>query len=322
MKDFNIKNFMDTNFKHFNARVTLEASKEYLDQLKNGNHMLVSLAGALSTAEIGLTLSEMIRQGKVHAISCTGANLEEDIFNLMGKESYENIDNWRNLTSDDDKRLVLKKLNRVTDVCIPEQVMLELRNIINDHWIDADKRNVKLSPSEYLYKMIRNGDLDAYSHKYKNSWVVAACEKNLPIFTPGWEDSTLGNMLVASHASGKIKNLNIVKSGLDQMKDLIEWYTKTTEHKKVGFFQIGGGISGDFAICVVPLIRQDLFKAVPLWSYFCQISDSTTSYGSYSGATPSEKITWEKIDTDTPSFIIESDASIVAPLMFAYILSN
>jgi deoxyhypusine synthase len=322
MKEFDIKNFMNANFQHFNARVTLEASKEYINQLKNNNFMLVSLAGAMSTAEIGITLSEMIRQGKVHAISCTGANLEEDIYNLMGKESYKNIDNWRNLTSDDDKELGLKKLNRVTDVCIPEQVMLELRNIINVYWMESDNKNISLSPYEYLYKIIRNGDLNAYSHKYKNSWIVAAAEKNLPIFTPGWEDSTLGNMLVASHVAGNIKNLNIVKSGLDQMKDLIEWYSKTTMNNRVGFFQIGGGISGDFAICVVPLIRQDLLKPVPLWSYFCQISDSTTSYGSYSGAVPSEKITWEKIDVDTPSFIIESDASVIAPLMFGYILSH
>ena len=129
-KEFNIKNFMNSNFRHFNARVTLDASKEYIRQLDKNNCIMVSLAGALSTAEIGITLSEMIRQDKVHAISCTGANLEEDIYNLMGKESYKNIDNWRNLTNSDDERLGLERLNRVTDVCIPEQVMLELKNII------------------------------------------------------------------------------------------------------------------------------------------------------------------------------------------------
>ena len=129
-------------------------------------------------------------------------------------------------------------------------------------------------------------------------------------------------MLVANYISKKHKNLNIIKSGLDQMQDLVSWYINISSIKKIGFFQIGGGISGDFAICVVPLIRQDLFKNVPLWSYFCQISDSTTSYGSYSGAIPHEKITWDKIHTKTPFFIIESDATIVAPLIFSYILSN
>jgi deoxyhypusine synthase len=83
----------------------------------------------------------------------------------------------------------------------------------------------------------------------------------------------------------------------------------------VGFFQIGGGIAGDFPICVVPSIKYDLEEPVEPWAYFCQISDSVTSYGSYSGATPNEKITWDKLTPDTPMHVIESDATIVAPMM-------
>jgi len=109
-----------------------------------------------------------------------------------------------------------------------------------------------------------------------------------------------------------------VKSGIEYMAYLADWYR---QQDQVGFFQIGGGIAGDFPICVVPMLYQDLeLEQTPFWSYFCQISDSTTSYGSYSGAVPNEKITWGKLDIDTPKFIIESDATIVAPLVFAYIL--
>ena len=106
------------------------------------------------------------------------------------------------------------------------------------------------------------------------------------------------------------------------MKALAEWYTATTKaNHSIGFFQVGGGIAGDFPICVVPMLHQDLRRtSVPLWGYFCQISDSTTSYGSYSGALPNEKITWGKLGADTPRFVIESDATIVAPLMFAYVM--
>ena len=105
------------------------------------------------------------------------------------------------------------------------------------------------------------------------------------------------------------------------MIELAKWY-QTESKTGIGFFQIGGGIAGDFPICVVPMIKQDLRVSVPLWSYFCQISDSTTSYGSYSGAIPSEKITWGKLGIDTPKFVIESDATIVAPLIFAYLLNK
>jgi len=104
---------------------------------------------------------------------------------------------------------------------------------------------------------------------------------------------------------------------------MVAWYDQYQElsaGKGVGFFQIGGGIAGDFPICVVPSIKYDLEKPVKPWAYFCQISDSTTSYGSYSGATPNEKITWDKLTRDTPMFVIESDATIVAPLIVTALL--
>ena len=152
--------------------------------------------------------------------------------------------------------------------------------------------------------------------------MVAACEKNIPIYTPGWEDSTLGNIFVANVRRKEVSNFQVVKTGTEIMDALIDWYRTNTKTQSVGFYQIGGGIAGDFPICVVPLIIQDLKEDCKLWGYFCQISDSTTSYGSYSGAVPNEKITWGKLDGDTPRFVIESDATIVAPLMFAYILEK
>jgi deoxyhypusine synthase len=120
---------------------------------------------------------------------------------------------------------------------------------------------------------------------------------------------------------GHVRNVHTVRTGIEYMTALAQWYTEVTRAASVGFFQIGGGIAGDFPICVVPMLHQDLGRTdVPLWGYFCQISDSTTSYGSYSGAVPNEKITWGKLGVQTPKFIIESDASIVAPLVFAVVL--
>jgi deoxyhypusine synthase len=122
--------------------------------------------------------------------------------------------------------------------------------------------------------------------------------------------------------TGDLSRFDIVRSGIETMASLVGWYKAVTVDSSLGFFQIGGGIAGDFPICVVPLIRQDLQEECRLWGYFAQISDSTTSYGSYSGAVPNEKITWGKLDVSTPSFVIESDASIVAPLIFHYVLGN
>ena len=154
----------------------------------------------------------------------------------------------------------------------------------------------------------------------KDSWVLAAAEKNLPIVVPGWEDSTMGNIFTSYVTKGEIK-ASSMKSGIEYMVWLADWYINNSAGKGVGFFQIGGGIAGDFPVCVVSILFQDMnLDKTPFWSYFCQISDSTTSYGSYSGAVPNEKITWGKLDIHTPKFIVESDATIVAPLMFAWIL--
>lgn len=319
-----IRTFMKRNYKHFNAAVCVDAAEGWITHLEKSGKMLVSLAGAMSTAELGISLAEMIRQDKVHAISCSGANLEEDIFNLVAHHHYIRVPGYRTLSKQDEKDLLEKGMNRVTDTCIPEDTAIRrIEKEVLFLWQQADQEKKSYFPYEFMYQLL---DLPQIKKTFeinpKDSWVMAAKEKNLPIVTPGWEDSTLGNIFVSHVISHDISSYHVVKSGLEQMSFLAKWYQKECEKFNLGFFQIGGGIAGDFSICVVPLLRQDLHQDVPLWSYFCQISDSVTSFGSYSGAVPNEKITWGKLGVDTPSFIIESDATIVAPLIFNYVLGN
>lgn len=319
-----IRSFMKKNFKHFNAAACVDASEGWLKHIDQSGKMLVSLAGAMSTAELGISLAEMIRQDKVHAISCSGANLEEDIFNLVAHTHYIRVPNYRDLSREDEKALLEKGMNRVTDTCIPEDTAIRrIEQEVLTLWQKADKEKKNYFPYEFMYQLL---DLPSIKKTFeidpKDSWVMAAKEKNLPIFSPGWEDSTLGNIFVSHVITKDISGFHVVKSGLEQMSFLADWYQKTCKDHPIGFFQVGGGIAGDFPICVVPMLRQDLHIKVPLWSYFCQISDSTTSFGSYSGAVPNEKITWGKLDVETPSYMIESDATIVAPLIFNYILDK
>ena len=319
-----VTEFIKYHFRHFNAAVIVDAAEAYRRHLEQGGKMLLAMAGAMSTAELGLSLAEMIRQEKVHAICTTGANLEEDIFNLVAHNHYRRVPNYRNLTEDEELALRERGLNRVTDTCIPEEeAMRRIERQVLKYWQQAEHEGKRYFPYEYMYQLIRNCNIrEFFEIDPKDSWGYAACQKNLPIFTPGWEDSTLGNIFVANVVRGDVGNIQVVKSGLEQMAALIDWYRKTSKDESIGFFQIGGGIAGDFPICVVPLIMQDLREKCRLWGYFCQISDSTTSYGSYSGAVPNEKITWGKLDRKTPRFVIESDASIVAPLVFAYVLGD
>jgi len=314
--------FISRHFRHFNAAVVVDAARAYEELIGSGGTMFMTLAGAMSTAELGLSLAEMIRRGKVHAICCTGANLEEDVFNLVAHDHYERLPHYRDLTPDDEEALLARQLNRVTDTCIPEEeAMRAIEHVLLDLWRRAESRGERYFPHEFFFQAIREGKLeDAYQIDPAESWMVAACEAELPIFVPGWEDSTLGNIFAARVIDGRVKSATTMRSGIEYMVALADWYSNVSGDRGPGFFQIGGGIAGDFPICVVPMLNQDLRRDVPVWSYFCQISDSTTSYGSYSGAIPNEKITWGKLSKDTPRFVVESDATIVAPLIFAYLL--
>ena len=318
-----ISQFIDRHYRHFNAATVKDAAEAWTRHLDQGGVMLVTIAGAMSTAELGVSLAEMIRQGKVHGICCTGANLEEDVFNLVAHDHYERLPNYRDLTPADEQALLARHMNRVTDTCIPEmEAMRRIEHAVLEEWVACDGRGERLFPHEFMYRILKSGTLKpSYQIDPKDSWLMAAMEKNLPMFVPGWEDATLGNMYAGHCISGDVKNVHTVRTGIEYMMQLAEWYTVTSEKQSIGFFQIGGGIAGDFPICVVPMLHQDLQREhVPLWGYFCQISDSTTSYGSYSGAVPNEKITWGKLGQHTPKFIIESDATIVAPLVFAKVL--
>ena len=319
-----VKDFITYNYRHFNAAVVIDAAQAWVDHLKQGNKMFFTMAGAMSTGEMGLTVAELIRQDKIHGICTTGANLEEDIFNLVAHDYYERVPHYRQLSPEDELSLRDRGMNRVTDTCIPEEeAMRRIEREVLKYWQKADKEGKRYFPYEYMYQLIKGGTIEKYYQiDPKNSWLIAACEKNIPIYTPGWEDSTLGNIFVANVRRKDVSNFQVIKSGVEQMDALIDWYRQNTAKQSIGFFQIGGGIAGDFPICVVPLIIQDLKENCKLWSYFCQISDSTTSYGSYSGAVPNEKITWGKLDINTPRFVIESDATIVAPLIAAYVLAS
>ena len=322
-----VRDFMDHHYRHFNARETVAAARAYEAHLQTGGKMFMTLAGAMSTAQLGVILSRMIREDKVHAISCTGANLEEDVFNLLANKRYEIIRDWRALSEANEKALYDRGMNRVTDTCIPVDVMRHLERHLIERWKAACDAGERKTPAEFIFEVLGSGELsEHYQIDPADSWMVAAYERGVPVWSPGWEDSTTGNIFAAKVLEGVVPHHQCVTSGTEQFEQLIHWYLENNDTEKgrpsVGFFQVGGGIAGDFAICAVPSIVQDLRRDVPFWGYFAQITDAATSYGGYSGAPPNEKISWGKLEVDTPKFFINSDASIVAPLVFGYVLGD
>ena len=308
-----IRDFIKRHYHHFNAGALADCAESLNGFLENDGRLMVTLAGAMSTAGIGRSLAPAIRSQKIHAICCTGANLEEDLFRLVASSSYERVDDWRDLTAESDADLAERGMNRVTDVAIPEEEAIRyIEKPLLQLWKDAEAAGDSRFPHEYLYDLLLHGGLE-FDSDPNDSWLMAAADANLPIFVPGWEDSTLGNILVGRVIDCTLQSPDIVKGGLHSMQALADWYRE--DDSPTGILQVGGGIAGDFAICVVPMLRQDVGEEVSLWSWFGQISESRPSYGGYSGAPPNEKISWGKLSVDTPRFVLESDATIVLPLI-------
>jgi deoxyhypusine synthase len=316
-----VTDFVLKNYKNFNARATRDALAAYWRHIDGGGKMFWAVAGAMSSAQLGVTLAPAIRAGLIHGISCTGANIEESLFRLVAHDHYKDFPDYRYLTKQDDTKILEDRMRRVTDTSIPEdEAFRAVEKYMVPMWKRATEKGERRFWHEYLYEVIQALDPKLYQGPADECWLLAAAKAKLPIVVPGYEDSTFGNIF-ASHVKLGECGAQIAKSGIEYMAAFYDQYRELSAGGAgVGFFQIGGGIAGDFPICVVPSIKYDLEEPVKPWAYFCQISDSTTSYGSYSGATPNEKITWDKLTAETPMFVIESDATIVAPLMLSSLL--
>src|SRR3989338_3310571 len=214
MQDFNtIKRFIKHNFRHFNAAVVVDAAEAWKKHLNAGNKMLLTMAGAMSTAELGITIAELIRKDKIHAVCCTAANLEEDIFNLVAHNFYERVPHYSDLSPEDEQRLLDRHMNRVTDTCIPEEeAMRRIEHKLLKVWQEADKTGKKYFPYEFIFQLFEKRLLESeYQIDLKDSWVYAAYKKGIPIITPGWEDCTTGNMFVSQVRKGNLTKLSTVK---------------------------------------------------------------------------------------------------------------
>ena len=317
---FPVLDFILRNYRNFNARATRDATIAYWRHVEKGGKMFWAVAGAMSSAQLGITLAPAIRAGLIHGLSVTGANLEESLFRLVAHHGYKDFPEYRYFTKEDDTRILEQGMRRVTDTSIPEdEAFRAVEKIIVPMWKAAGAAGVRKFWHEYLFEVVQGLGAESYEGDPEECWLLAAAKAGLPIVVPGHEDSTFGNIFASYVKTGEC-SASIAKSGIEYMAAFYDQYRDLSKGEGCGFFQIGGGIAGDFPICVVPSIKYDLGEPVKPWAYFCQISDSTTSYGSYSGATPNEKITWDKLTKDTPMFVVESDATIVVPLMLTALL--
>lgn len=315
---------------HCNGGATLQAALWLKDHTDRGGKVVVTIAGALSSFEIGVMLAELIRKDKVHLISATGANHEESYYRYVAHSHYAHIPRYTELTPDQEAELRDAGLRRITDTFLPED---ESVRIMEPHllkmWMRAQKSGERYFPHEYFRRLFSEGLIKADpAGNPEDCWAYAAYKKNIPIIVPGFEDSTMGNIFASYTYAGKYrKDRNVVldqaimKSGLEYFTYLYDWYMETAKKAPIAFLQLGGGIAADFPICVVPSLKHDLrISGVRPWAGFIEIGSSPMSYGSYSGAGGKEKITWDKLSTESYYQIIQSDVTVAFPWIAAVML--
>ena len=273
--DFPILEFVLKNYKNFNSRATRDALLAYWRHVEGGGKMFWAVAGAMSSAQLGITLAPAIRAGLIHGLSVTGANLEESLFRLVAHKSYKDFPEYRYFTKEHDTQILNERMRRVTDTSIPEdEAFRAVEKFIVPMWKQATEKNERRFWHEYFYELIQALPSDLHEGNAEQCWLLAAAKAKLPIVVPGYEDSTFGNIF-ASHVKLGEASASIAKSGIEYMAAFYDQYGEMSAGPGVGFFQIGGGIAGDFPICVVPSIKYDLEGDAKPWAYFCQISDST-----------------------------------------------
>jgi len=322
--------FAEKTLNHCNGGATLQAALWLKQHLKKGGKLVVTLAGALSSFQVGVMLAELIRKNKVHLISTTGANHEESYYRYVAHSHYAYIPRYTELTPTQEAELRDAGLRRITDTFLPED---ESVRIMEPHllkmWLDASAKGESYFPHEYFRRLFSEKLIkpDPMSNPL-DCWTYAAYQKNIPIVIPGFEDSTMGNIFASYTYSGTHKKKGIplvkpsvMKTGLDYFHLLYDWYLRMSKKHPIAFLQLGGGIAADFPICVVPSLKHDLqLHRVRDWAGFIEIGSSPMSYGSYSGAGGKEKITWDKLSTSSYYQIIQSDVTVVFPWMAAVLL--
>ncbi|MFZ2205431.1 MAG: deoxyhypusine synthase family protein [Minisyncoccia bacterium] len=337
-----VSNFLAHTKRHCNGGKTVDAGIWLRDHCDNGGKIFLTMSGAGSSFQQGIMISELIRAGKIAAISVTGANLEESLYRLVANSHYAYIPDYMELTRQEEKELAQAGFRRITDTFLPEEESVRIVLPAKEKlWREAEEKGESYFWHEYFFQLFERKmiEFDPTANP-DDCWLYQAWLHKIPIFIPGIEDQTMGNIftyfcykgnhpVLKKYAQDKPISQKIIKYGFDYMHSLAEWYLDNTKEKGLAFLQLGGGIAADFPICVVPHIKKDYMdgfseeeqeKVVRSWAGFIEIHNATMSFGSYSGAGFKEKITWEKFDVDAYGIQVCGDYTAHFPDIAALVL--
>lgn len=339
-----VTSFLVSKKIHCNGGATVRSGLYLRQHLLNGGKMFLTMSGAGSSFQMGKTISELIRAGKVHGISVTGANMEESLYRYVAHSQYAYIPKYAKLTAEQEEELRTVGIRRITDTFLPEEESVRVvLDALMQLWTQAQEQGKSYLWHEYFFQLFERGlvqkDPEA---REEDCWLFNAWKYKIPVYVPGWEDSTMGNIFTHACYTGEHPFLaqykleepiskDVVKRNFEYMHHIAERYMDTAKSdSRIAFLQLGGGIAADFPICVVPHIKHDFLAEEPdatkdasvqPWACFVEINSGDMSYGSYTAAGYDEKITWDKFAPGSFGQQIHGDYTVIFPDIAALIMN-
>ncbi|MEM1988877.1 MAG: deoxyhypusine synthase [Candidatus Woesearchaeota archaeon] len=278
----------------FQASEVFKAAKIINTMINENVKIFLTFTSNLTTSGLRSLFAQWISTGKIHAVVTTAGTVEEDIMKALGEKFY--LGKFK----EDDIKLHEQGLNRIGNLMISNDSYMKFEGFITPILDEIAKSNKRITVSELLW-------LIGEKINDENSILRQCYLKKVPIFVPGITDGAIGFHLYLTQQ----KNHDFV---IDVVKDFANIMFSITEDDKKGIIALGGGISKHHAI-LAAMISGGMDYAV-------YITTSKETSGSASGATTSEAKSWGKIKDDSDSVTVIGDATIIFPLISAFVFDN
>ncbi len=310
-----VSNLIDQCMVSFNARQLRAACRLYAEVLAQNNTRIgLSLSGALIPAGLGGScLAPMLRLGFVDWIVSTGANLYHDIQMALGFEMHAGA------AFTDDTMLRDDGVVRIHDLYFDAQALFDTDKFIRDtlRTLVAEGKLKGTVSSADIHRALGNQLLRLYPRAAVHSVVATAASLGVPLHTSASGDSGIGMNIAALCLEG-------VDLRIDPSFDVNETasyvYAAKRDGGKSAVVILGGGSPKNFVVQTEPHIQEVLGLEEAGHDYFMQFTDARVDTGGLSGATPSEAVSWGKIDpSQLPHAIVcYGDCTVYLPLLARY----
>lgn len=310
-----VRDLVDNHLYAYNAARLREACQLFARKIAQPDVTIgVTLSGALTPTGLGTAaLVPLIRAGLVDWVVSTGANLYHDMHRSLGFEL------WGTTPFVDDRELREKKLIRIYDILFDQDVLLESDEFLRQCIRGAEfQRSMSTAELHYLLGRYTQAREQAMQTEYV-SILTAAHEAGVPLYTSSPGDSTIGMNVAALALAGNRLRFDVERD-VNETTAIVHRAKKRGGKSAVVIF--GGGSPKNFILQTEPQLQEIMGISEKGHDYFIQFTDARPDTGGLSGATPSEAMTWGKIDPDQlpDTVVCYCDSTVVLPILAAYAL--